>query len=318
MSTFIDSLTFLDEQHRKVLVAEKLTTPEAFKHVCAGELRALGLTLGESSAVLEAARVAGDKSAAAAVKVRIQQALKVGDLALLQELGVRHVVPGADTPVDPARTTALLEHLAAGGNLPRVWQGQPVQALADLTAVAVLRSPVPPHEELQAGRDPKSGVEWARLGEAGLQVAEHGYREGFFRGMADAAVLRVMLGEQQPELRQAVEQHFRASASVRPQQPTPSPPLVLSGNPLSQLCTLFGMFGTSELIRLIAGLPEGDAMTRELPEGGVPATFAYQAADLLIRRGVVKTRDLWQALVDARPRRRAEVGAVAALYGVAV
>ena len=317
MSTFIDSLTFLDEQHRRALATEKLTAPEAFKHVSAADLRALGLTLGEASGVLEAARVAGDKSAAAAVQARIHQALKAGDLALLQELGVRHVVPGADAPVDPARTGALLEHLAAGGSLPRVWQGQPVRAIADLTAVAVLRSPVPPREELQAGRDPKSGVEWAQLGEAGLQVTAHGYQEGFFRGMADAAVFLVMLGEKQPELRQAVEQHFKASATTRPPQPTEAP-LALNGAPLSQLCTLLGMFSTSELTRLIAFLPEGDVMTSELPGQASPATFAYEAANLLHRRGIVKTRELWRALAEGRPRRRAEVGAVAALYGVVV
>lgn len=90
-------------------------------------------------------------------------------------------------------------------------------------------------------------------------------------------------------------------------------------DPLKALESLFlKMFAADELRRLLRYLPEGEVLSAMLPgPNASPAEVVHKAVEALAQLEVLKEPVLWQRLIEARDRRKAEIDAVRALFAQA-
>jgi hypothetical protein len=81
---------------------------------------------------------------------------------------------------------------------------------------------------------------------------------------------------------------------------------------------LLKMFSADELRRLLRYLPEGDSLSKALPgPSASPAQVAHTAVEALNQMASLLEPTLWQRLVEERPKRKAEIDAVHALFAQA-
>lgn len=207
-TTFLDTLTFLSDDQRRVLAENDLDTPEAFRHITLERLERepFKLSPGRASKLL----LATGGGAASSNTTNILQVAEPPDVetkidrallaahddprkaGALLDLGVDALVLGADDRIDVAATKALRAHLAGGARLPATWQGQRIAATRELSTPPVWNNPKQGGLPLQAGKDEISGVPWGELKIDGLRAAAFGYRQGMFDGMTEAAVFAAL------------------------------------------------------------------------------------------------------------------------------
>lgn len=205
MPTWLDSLTFLNDEQRAALKAQDLDTPAAVRVLNAPQIAmATGMTIGKGALVLAAAQDAAPVSPPAApttvnvqiaeppdVATRAARALEAAAadptrIAALPEVGITRVVVGtAGQPESDAinvmATRAMLAHAASGAPVGSTWAGLRVLDVREVIAPRIYCNPrtgVP----LQDGKDPISLVPWADLAIEGLRLASYGYSRGLFDG----------------------------------------------------------------------------------------------------------------------------------------
>lgn len=308
-----------------------------------------GLTIGKASRLLAAAQgeaAAAPVSPAAPpqtlvvniaeppdLRTRIERALALAEqdpstVGSLADLGVDLVVIGEHGKVWPAATIAMRAHASTGAPIGKTWQGAKIARVHALAAPPVWCSPRT-SRPLQDGKDEVTGTPWAEAGLDGLRVAAFGYEQGMFEGMREDAVLGVI--KQAGELRAQIERRmkaldvkpedmdprvvFSARGSEAPGRPmrdgSPRDPSPLRGGMLANLSRLLmTLFSGDELRRFLRYLPGGADFVAALPGANAsPAAVAHDAADRLIRQGMVN-RAFRDALVAERPGRASEIDTV--------
>lgn len=305
-----------------------------------------GLTLGKASRLLAAAK--GEAPAPAQppqtlvvniaeppdLRTRIERALLLAEqdpstVGALADLGVDLVVQGEHGKVWPAATMAMRAHASTGAPIGKTWQGAKIVSVHALAAPTVWCSPRN-SRPLQDGKDEVTGTPWAEAGLDGLRVAAFGYEQGMFEGMREDAVLGVI--KSAGELRAQIERRMKAldvkpedmdprvvfsarkpESASRPMRDGSPPPSPLRGGMLANLSRLLmALFSGDELRRFLRYLPGGADFVAALPGvNASPASVAHEAADRLIRQGMVN-RAFRDALVAERPGRAAEIDTVLA------
>lgn len=346
MGDFLDSLPFLSPEQRAALRADDLDTAVAFAHVTVSMLQAppFGLTIGKASRLLAAAQteVATPLAPQAVVvnvaeppdlRTRIERALLLAEqdpstVGSLADLGVDLVVIGEHGKVWPAATIAMRAHASTGASVGKTWQGAKIASVHALAAPAVWCSPRT-SRPLQDGKDEVTETPWGLLGLDGLRVAAFGYDQGMFDGLGESAVwdivhskgpLHVKIVKRMAALDVKPEDMdprvvFSARKPEAPSRPmrdgAPRDPSPLRGGMLANLSRLLmTLFSGDELRRFLRYLPGGADFVAALPGANAsPAAVAHEAADRLIRQGMVN-RAFRDALVLERPRRVNDIDTV--------
>lgn len=79
---------------------------------------------------------------------------------------------------------------------------------------------------------------------------------------------------------------------------------------------LESLFDAQQLRQFVHMGPDGERLAPHLPGASVSlAHLAFEVANLYRRHGLLTHPELWQALIEARPHRTAEIRRVGAVLG---
>lgn len=312
-----------------------------FRRSTPEQLERVGVRAAAANRILEAAGVLGKPSAPVEIKValtspdvveQIKAALadltgpaRLPAISKLRGLGVERGLVDARRNLDP---TATMQYLEAGAP-PVEWWGN--LQVVDLASIG----PRPLHH-------PKSGValtpvdliNWRALGRDGLVVAAAIYLCGLDAGESERAILADVQASgplaqaAQARLAALRELRRRAEAVVDGTGPTVDqeelddrrdrvPPRTTAPSSKSQAYgeLLRSIFSSDELRRCLKWY--SDDAAAELPGGTAsPLVLCQAVVEITERRGFVDDVGWWRHMGEGRERRRADIRAVASLYGV--